>query len=482
MEGGVSNALPRGIAALIQESRVSEERGDWSGSRAFLQQALGAPDARRVEGLACVLLRLIARSWRREGDLGAAADACEAAIAAAERFPAAIALAQALAEQEAISAHAALPQDAATLADSTGFASPADTAHHRARRGVVRQLEPEQLSLIDARDALPLLPTPGRGFEAIAVDPMAPLRVDVVATSDGSSLVPFPERMTARGITVTTVESPRSGDFPAPEGGNASPLPDALILDGRSPRLMREIGELRTQCPDAALLVLGGASALASTLQFLELGVQEVVPRPVTPDQLERAVRAAVARQRRENAVRALALVDPLTGLYNRRGFLTLVRQQEELALRLDRRMLHVFIDLDGLKRINDTFGHHEGDLALQDTAALLRRTFRESDVIARIGGDEFAVLAVEMDERWGDSWEGRLQEQLAAANVARDRGYDLVLSVGVAAVDPRGRQPLEERLNMADVAMYRVKRGRRGEAPAIPLPSPIGEGKAPSA
>ncbi|MHB1071212.1 MAG: GGDEF domain-containing protein [Gemmatimonadaceae bacterium] len=477
MESGVSNALPRGIAALIQESRVSEERGDWSGSRAFLQQALGSPDARRVEGLACVILRLIARSWRREGDLGAAADACEAAIAAAERFPAAIALAQALAEQEAIATRAALPQDAATLADSGSRAS---HARHSARRGVVRPLDPEQLSLIDPRDALPLLPTPGRGFEAIPLDPMAPLRMDVVATGDGSPLVPFPERMMARGITVTVIASPRWGQYLEAEAGDPAPAPDALVLDGRSPRLIGEIGELRSQCPDAALLVLGGASALASTLQFLELGVQEVVPRPVTPDQLERTVRAAVARQRRENAVRALALVDPLTGLYNRRGFLTLVRQQEELALRLDRRMLHVFIDLDGLKRINDSFGHHEGDLALQDTAALLRRTFRESDVIARIGGDEFAVLAVELDERWGTSWEGRLQEQLAATNVARDRGYDLVLSVGVAAVDPRVRQPLEERLNMADVAMYRVKRDHRGETPTLPLLPPADEGRSP--
>lgn len=472
MESGVSNALPRGIAALIQESRVAEERGDWSGSRAFLQQALGSPDARRVEGLACVLLRLIARSWRREGDLGAAADACEAAIAAAERFPVAIALAQALAEQEAIAAVAALPQDARGPAHSAG----AGASRNPARRGVLRQLDPEQLSLIDTRDAPVPLPTPGRGFEAIPLDPMAPLRLDVLATGDGAPLVPFPERMMTRGITVTVVDSAPWGRYLPADAGGTAPVPDALLLDGRSPRLLGEIGELRAQCPDAALLVVGGASALASTLQLLELGVQEVVPRPPTPEQLERAVRLAVARQRRENGVRALALVDPLTGLYNRRGFLTLVRQQEELALRLNRRMLHLFIDLDGLKRINDTFGHHEGDLALQDTAALLRRTFRESDVIARIGGDEFAVLAVEMDERWGNSWEGRLQEQLTAANVERDRGYDLVLSVGVAAVDPRVRQPLEERLNMADVEMYRVKRDHRGEAPVIPLSMPTEE------
>lgn len=478
MESGVSNALPRGIATLIQESRVAEERGDWSGSRAFLQQALASPEAPRVEGLACVLLRLIARSWRREGDLGAAADACEAAIAAAERFPVAIALTQALAEQEAIAAQSALPHDAAGAPHSASAPRP---GRQPARRGVVRQLDPEQLSLIDAHDAPPL-PTPGRGFEAIPLDPLAPLRVDAVATADGSLLVPFPERMMARGIAVTVVASPPwRHDVPA-DAGDPAAVPDALLLDGRSPRLLGEVGALRAQCPDAALLVIGGASALASALQLLELGVQEVVARPVTPEQLERAVRLAVARQRRENGVRALALVDPLTGLYNRRGFLTMVRQQEELALRLNRRMLHVFIDLDGLKRINDTFGHHEGDLALQDTATLLRRTFRESDVIARIGGDEFAVLAVEMDERWRNSWEGRLREQLAATNMERDRGYDLVLSVGVAAIDPGVRQPLEERLDMADVEMYRVKRDHRAEAPLLPLRPPVDEGKAPQA
>src|SRR6266852_4184632 len=94
-----------------------------------------------------------------------------------------------------------------------------------------------------------------------------------------------------------------------------------------------------------------------------------------------------------EAALLDLALVDDLTGLYNRRGFLTLATRDLRLARRGNETLLVAFADLDDLKGVNDTAGHALGDRAWRDTAALLRQTFRDSDLVARIGGDKYAVL-----------------------------------------------------------------------------------------
>jgi len=157
-----------------------------------------------------------------------------------------------------------------------------------------------------------------------------------------------------------------------------------------------------------------------------------------------------------------MSLIDQLTGLYNRRGFFTLARQHEKLANRLRRRMLHIFLDLDGLKQINDTYGHREGDAALADTAEVLRQTFRESDVLARLGGDEFAVLALETSRPVGRVWQDRLTENLARANAERARAYRLEMSMGIAIYDPRHPVLIDDLMAQADAAMYDAKRRRK--------------------
>ena len=99
------------------------------------------------------------------------------------------------------------------------------------------------------------------------------------------------------------------------------------------------------------------------------------------------------ARKRAEEDLRALLLVDELTGLPNRRAFITLSEQALKLAMRMERDVLMIFIDVDRLKDINDTWGHLVGDRALIDTARVLRESFREADIVARLGGDEFVAL-----------------------------------------------------------------------------------------
>jgi diguanylate cyclase (GGDEF)-like protein len=160
--------------------------------------------------------------------------------------------------------------------------------------------------------------------------------------------------------------------------------------------------------------------------------------------------------------LRTMALIDDLTGLNNRRGFSTLGQQQLKLSNRAKRGMFLLFSDLDNLKWINDTFGHHEGDQALIETATIHRETFRQSDIIARVGGDEFAVLAIEAYQDSGDILAARLQERLKTHNAQRNRRYKLSISVGLDYYDPTCPCSIDELLDRADRSMYEQKQKKR--------------------
>jgi diguanylate cyclase (GGDEF)-like protein/PAS domain S-box-containing protein len=148
-----------------------------------------------------------------------------------------------------------------------------------------------------------------------------------------------------------------------------------------------------------------------------------------------------------------LALVDELTGLSNRRAFLAFGQRQLHLALREHRTPAVLFMDMDGMKRINDTYGHPEGDRALVGVARILFRTFRASDMPARFGGDEFCVLL--FDGAQADAAIARVERELVEWN-ARDGGsFELSLSMGAARFDWRSPATMEELVAEADRAMY---------------------------
>jgi diguanylate cyclase (GGDEF)-like protein/PAS domain S-box-containing protein len=140
-------------------------------------------------------------------------------------------------------------------------------------------------------------------------------------------------------------------------------------------------------------------------------------------------------RKRAEAALQSLSLIDELTGLYNRRGFLAVTEQHVDAIRRDNKVPIVVYADLDGLKEINDSYGHHEGDRALATAAQILKETFRSSDILARLGGDEFVALAA-IDEDDAESLTDRVQEQFRASNALRARPYNLSVSMGVANFD----------------------------------------------
>ena len=160
-----------------------------------------------------------------------------------------------------------------------------------------------------------------------------------------------------------------------------------------------------------------------------------------------------------EQKLRDMSLTDELTGLYNRRGFFALAEQQYRLSIRNKRSMILFFIDLDGMKWINDSFGHDEGDEALIAAAGILKDAMRSSDIVARVGGDEFVVLAIEAEESSIATIDERIKERLHARAQSAESPYPLSLSVGWAFFDPHNPCSMDDLMKSADHAMYEQKR-----------------------
>lgn len=227
----------------------------------------------------------------------------------------------------------------------------------------------------------------------------------------------------------------------------------------------------------------------------LASGVKHIIGKPSVPQEVLRAVHDALKRptqpsrlpqtgelqrehlqlladklyqknQELENAnerLRNLSLTDELTGLNNRRGFMIMASGLLKFARRSQHPLCLLYIDMDCLKLVNDTFGHAEGDLALTHFVRILTETFRDSDVIGRMGGDEFVVLTV--DATGGDvsTIQARLQSNLNAYNLQSVRGYALSFSLGTVQVDLNSNSPIESILAQADAVMYEQKRVSKG-------------------
>jgi diguanylate cyclase (GGDEF)-like protein len=163
-------------------------------------------------------------------------------------------------------------------------------------------------------------------------------------------------------------------------------------------------------------------------------------------------------REKAEEALMTLSLKDDLTNLYNRRGFFVLAEQALKTAQRMGKEMLLIYGDLDNLKRINDTFGHKEGDQALVDTSKILKETFRGSDIVARMGGDEFVILAMNNLETSAETLINRFKQVLDDHHTKTKRPFRISMSFGIARFDPRNPCSVDVLLALADKFMYENK------------------------
>lgn len=173
--------------------------------------------------------------------------------------------------------------------------------------------------------------------------------------------------------------------------------------------------------------------------------------------------RDVTERKRMEERLRNLSITDDLTGLYNRRGFLTFADHHIKAAERKREQLLLILIDLDSLKQINDAHGHIVGDQALIDTAEIIKQTFRSSDVVARVSGDEFVILSTDTAGNGAESIRKRLNENLGIHNTNKSRPYQLSVSFGIASYDPQHPSSIDRLMVKADELMYEEKHKKEG-------------------
>jgi len=231
----------------------------------------------------------------------------------------------------------------------------------------------------------------------------------------------------------------------------------------------------RDVSPDTPMVVLAESEDEALAVEALRLGAQDfLVQENLDRRTLVRALRYSIERHRLQKNLQNLSLMDDLTGLYNRRGFLALAEQQLRMIQRKGAALL-AYLDLDNLKLINDSYGHLEGNRALIVTANVLRASFRQSDILARIGGDEFCVLMTDAGQDSEMQIRKRLQQRTDFINALSSWRFRLSLSLGIAEV-PMVHQPsLAQLLRLADAKMYEEKRNKQmpgDEPPAFKQPT----------
>ena len=235
---------------------------------------------------------------------------------------------------------------------------------------------------------------------------------------------------------------------------------DALIIDVVMPEMdgITLAEELSKDYKNLPVMIMTGHANENSAETAFTSGAREFIKKPFSISEFLIRLDKMMRDHRGEEELLALSLIDELTGLYNRRRFLVLTEQYLKQSARIKKKLLLLFIDMDNLKWINDHHGHNEGDQALKDFANILKKTFRESDIVARIGGDEFVVLLESKDEN-GEIVLTRLDENIKHYNAKKSRHYDLSISVGTTQFDPKYPISIDELLSKADALMYAQKR-----------------------
>lgn len=212
--------------------------------------------------------------------------------------------------------------------------------------------------------------------------------------------------------------------------------------------------------PTVPLVVLTNEINESLALEAVSKGAQDYLAKAeLNLHFFDRMICFAIEREHATKNLRSLIFADEMTKVYNRRGFFHLAQNQLELGQRMGKACALFLIDVDYLKEINDTFGHAEGDLALLETVECLTKTFRHSDVIGRIGGDEFAIFTLNVDQEKGKALLQKLFETLQKLNAKQKHPFELSFSSGGVYLKEGENSSLEELLKKADASLYVEKR-----------------------
>jgi two-component system, cell cycle response regulator len=221
--------------------------------------------------------------------------------------------------------------------------------------------------------------------------------------------------------------------------------------------------------PNAALpiLAVSGLEDSARRIELLREGANDFLSKPMLEEELAVRVRNIVQIKRlldqtagQRDHLRRLALTDQLTGVYNRHYLAEIALRRIGEAERHGIPLTMLVLDIDHFKQVNDTHGHETGDVVLAETAATLRASCRQGDVIARTGGEEFVLLLLNMTRDSATGFAERLRQRIAEIQPA---GVAITVSIGIAATSPdRVGTRFETLFKAADTALYQAKRSGR--------------------
>ncbi|MBC8550908.1 MAG: GGDEF domain-containing response regulator [Candidatus Brocadiales bacterium] len=216
------------------------------------------------------------------------------------------------------------------------------------------------------------------------------------------------------------------------------------------------------RAPEIPVVVMTSIDDESMAIKALQRGAEEyLVKGDMNSHALSRILRYAIMRHKGRVELQSLSLIDDLTSLYNRRGFMLFSQQQLSIAIRTKRGMILFFIHIEGLNEISEKFGHQYEDLAKIETANILKEAFRESDIIARHGRDEFTAMAIESFDANNEIIITRLQDELESRNKQENRQYKLSLCIGTAYYDTEELCTIEELINRAKKSMIEQKKNK---------------------
>ena len=224
---------------------------------------------------------------------------------------------------------------------------------------------------------------------------------------------------------------------------------------------------------DVPVIMLTGQEAVEKKVAGLELGASDYVTKPFARDELIARVRVHLKLKLLQDKLREASITDYLTKRFNRRHFMELFLAEFERSKRHRHALSLVLFDVDHFKKINDGYGHAQGDRVLVEIAELLRTSVRREDVVARYGGEEFALLLPHVDEAGALAAAEKICRVVSDARFGGMEGAPVTASLGVVSFD--GAEPgtvtMDVLLMIADAALYRAKEAGRNRVEVMRIP-----------
>ncbi|MBI5286243.1 MAG: diguanylate cyclase, partial [Deltaproteobacteria bacterium] len=222
---------------------------------------------------------------------------------------------------------------------------------------------------------------------------------------------------------------------------------------------------------DIPVIMLTERKESVDKIKGLTIGASDYISKPFDSGELVARVKVLLRVQelqeelKEKNALlEKMVITDALTGLHNRRYFFDILKMQMAIAKRYRFPIACLVMDIDHFKRINDTYGHSTGDIALKGVAEAISSTKRDGELLARIGGEEFALCLFKTDETGGIQAAERIRKTVESCNLTKDenRPIRVTVSIGLSSFPGDGIDTIDDLLNAADKAMYQAKRAGR--------------------